>query len=488
MNVVEKSSEGLSRTFEVVVPASELDAKLTAKIDEIQPEVRLKGFRPGKVPSNHIKKMFGASIMSDILQEIVPQATQDTLSERNLRPASQPAVDVKSDAEDVLKRGADFSFEISLEIMPEFETADPKSFSVTKPVAEVEDAQIDEALTELASQSKSYKAKAKTAKAAEGDKVVIDFIGRIDGEAFDGGTAEGAELVIGFGQFIPGFEDQLVGAKSGSDVEVKVTFPEDYQAEHLAGKEAVFETKVSEVQGPVESEINDDLAERLGMPSLDALKDALKSRFEQEHAQASRMKVKRMLLDQIDEVHNKIDLPPKMVEQEFDQIWREVQNAIENDQLDDEDKGKSEDELKVDYRVIAERRVRLGLVLAEIGTNANVDVTQEELARAVNQEASRYQGREREVVDFYQKNPAALQGLRAPIFEEKVVDYILELADVSETTVSRDSLFAEDDEVVEAAPKKKPAAKKDAAEEKPAKAAAKKAPAKKSAAKKASKD
>ena len=495
MNVVEKTSEGLSRTFEVVVPASELDAKLAAKIEEIRPEVRLKGFRPGKVPSNHIKKMFGASIMGDILQEIVPQATQDTLAERQLRPASQPTVDVKSDAEDVLKKGADFAFEISLEIMPEFEAADPKSFSVTKPVAAVEDAQIDEALEELASQSKSYKAKAKTAKAAEGDKVVIDFVGRIDGEAFDGGTAEGAELVIGSGQFIPGFEEQLIGAKAGSEVEVNVTFPENYQAEHLAGKAAVFETKVNEVQGPVDSKIDDDLAERLGMPSLDALKDALKSRFEQEHAQASRMKVKRVLLDQIDEAHSSIDLPPKMVEQEFEQIWREVQNAIENDQLDDEDKGKSEEDLKADYHSIAARRVRLGLVLAEMGANANIDVTQEEIARAVNQEASRYPGREREVVDFYQKNPAALQGLRAPIYEEKVVDYILELAEVSETEVDREALFAEDDVAAEPAPKKKapakkkPAAKKKAAssEDKPAakkKAPAKKAPAKKTTAKK----
>jgi len=502
MNVVEKSSEGLSRTFEVVVPASELDAKLTAKIEEIRPEVRLKGFRPGKVPAGHIRKMFGASIMGDILQEIVPKATEETLTERNLRPAAQPAVDVKSDADDVLKNGADFSFEISLEVMPDFDPADPKSFTVTRPVAPIADEQIDEALEELAKQAQSYESRGEGAKAKDGDKAVINFTGRIDGEAFDGGAAEGAELVLGSGQFIPGFEGQLVGAKPGDKIDVTVTFPEDYQAEHLAGKEAVFETEVTDVQGPVDTPIDDSLAEKLGLSDLAALKDALSKRFETEHAQASRMKVKRALLDQIDAEHQHVELPGRMVDQEFEAIWGEVSRAIEADDLDEEDKDKSEDELRAEYRTIAERRVRLGLVLAEIGRKANVDVTQEEIARAMNQEAARYPGREREVVDFYQKNPGALQGLRAPIYEEKVVDYILELADVSEQEVDRETLFAEDDEApAKAKPaKKKPAAKKapakkkaaakaddGEAETKPAakkKAPAKKAPAKKAAAKK----
>jgi trigger factor len=465
MNVVEKSAEGLSRTFEVVVPASELEAKLTAKIEEIRPEVRLKGFRPGKVPANHIRKMFGASIMGDILQELVPQATQETLDERKIRPASQPAVDVKSDAEDVLKSGADFAFEISLEIMPEFDTVDPKTLKLTRPVAKVADAQVDEALEELAKQSVSYEDK--SGKAADGDKVVIDFVGSIDGEEFQGGAAEGAELVIGSGQFIPGFEDQLIGAKAGDKVDIKVTFPADYQAEHLAGKDAVFATEVKGVQAPGETKIDDSLAERLGLSDLEALKDALIKRFESEHGQASRMKVKRTLLDALDAEHGSVELPEKMVEQEFEQIWREVQNAIENDQLDDEDKGKSEDELKDDYRKIAARRVRLGLVLAEIGRKANVDVTQEELSRAVNQEAVRFQGREREVVEFYQKNPGAIQALRAPIYEEKVVDYILELADVTDEEVDRETLFAEDDEAP-AAEEKKPAKKKGPAQKKAA--------------------
>ena len=501
MNVVEKSSEGLSRTFEVTVPASDLEAQLTAKIDEIRPEVRLKGFRPGKVPATHIRKMFGPSIMGDILQEIVPKATQETMDERNLRPASQPSVDVKSDAEDVIKNGADFVFEIAVEVMPDFKPAEPKSFKVTRPVAPVAGSQIDDALEELASQAKSYESRGTgaKAKAKDGDKLIINFTGRIDGEAFDGGTAEGAELVLGSGQFIPGFEDQLVGSKPGDKLDVNVTFPEEYQAAHLAGKAAVFETEVTDVQAPAETVIDDSLAEKLGLSDLTALKEALKGRFEQEHAQASRMKVKRALLDQIDAEHASVELPPKMVEQEFDAIWREVEQAKANDQLDDEDKGKSDDELKGDYRKIAERRVRLGLVLAEMGREATIEVSQEELSRAMTQEAQRYPGQEREVIDFYQKNPNALQNLRAPIYEEKVVDYILELADVTETEVDRETLFAEDD--VPAEPKKKPAAKKKAAAKKPAakkpaakkpaakkdageKPAAKKAPAKKPAAKK----
>lgn len=500
MNVVEKSSEGLSRTFEVVVPASDLQSRLSAKIEEIRPQVRLKGFRPGKVPAAHIRKMFGASIMSDILQEIVPEATQTTLDERKLRPASQPGIEVKSDAEDVLKNGKDFAFEINVEVMPEFEAADPKKLKLERPVAKVADAQVNEALERLAKDSRSYEDKPKSAKSAEGDVVVIDFVGKIDGEVFPGGSATDSRVALGDGAFIPGFEDQLVGVKAGDEVEIKVTFPADYGAEHLAGKDAVFEAKVKSIQAPQESKIDDSLAERLGLSDLEALKEALTKRFEQEHNQASRMKVKRQILDQLDEMHGDVELPGRMVETEFDSIWREVMAAKEAGELEDEDKDKSDDELKADYRTIAERRVRLGLVLAEIGRNAKIDVTQEELARAVNQEAMKYPGQERQVVEYFQNNPGAVQALRAPIYEEKVVDYVIELADVKDVTVDRDTLFAEEDEAPAKKPAKKAPAKKAAAkgEAKPAakkaaaksdakadaKPAAKKAPAKKAAAKK----
>ncbi|HCY56899.1 MAG TPA: trigger factor [Oceanicaulis sp.] len=440
MNVVEKSSEGLSRTFEVVVPASDLQSRLSVKIEEIRPQVRLKGFRPGKVPAAHIRKMFGASIMSDILQEIVPEATQSTLDERKLRPASQPNVEVKSDADDVLKNGKDFTFEINVEVMPEFETTDPKKLKLERPVAKVGDDQVNEALERLAKDSRSYEDKPKTAKAAKGDVVVIDFVGKIDGEVFPGGSATDSRVALGDGAFIPGFEDQLIGAKAGDDVEIKVTFPKDYGAEHLAGKDAVFETKVKSVQAPQDSKIDDSLAERLGLSDLDALKDALTKRFEQEHNQASRMKMKRQLLDQLDEAHGDIDLPGRMVEAEFENIWREVLAAKEAGELEDEDKDKSDDELKADYRTIAERRVRLGLVLAEIGRNAKVDVTQEELARAVNQEAMKYPGQERQFFEFIQQNAQMQQQLRAPIFEDKVIDHVFDQATVTEKEVSKDDL------------------------------------------------
>ncbi|MCC5981129.1 MAG: trigger factor [Oceanicaulis sp.] len=488
MNVQEKSAEGLSRTFEVVVPAADLQSRLTAKIEEIRPQVRLKGFRPGKVPAAHIRKMFGASIMSDILQEIVPEATQETLDSRKLRPASQPGVEVKSDAEDVLKNGKDFTFEIKVEVMPEFEAADPKTLKLERPVAKVADAQVNEALERLAKDSRSYEDKAKTAKSAEGDVVVVDFVGKIDGEVFPGGSATDSRVALGDGAFIPGFEDQLIGVKAGDEVEIKVTFPKDYGAEHLAGKEAVFETTVKAVQAPQESKIDDSLAERLGLSDLDALKEALTKRFEQEHNEASRMKLKRQLLDQLDEAHGDIDLPARMVEVEFENIWREVLAAKDAGELEDEDKDKSEDELKADYRAIAERRVRLGLVLAEIGRGANIDVTQEELARAVNQEAMKYPGQERQVVEYFQNNAGAVQALRAPIYEEKVVDYIIELADVKEVSVDRETLFAEDDEAPAKKPAKKAPAKKAAAKKADAKPAAeKKAPAKKAPAKKEAK-
>jgi len=493
MNVIEKASEGLSRTYEIVIPADDLQARLAAKIEEIRPEVRLKGFRPGKVPTSHIRKMFGESIMGDLLNELVPETTQKTLDEKKLRPASQPDISVTSEAKDVLAGKADFAFEIALEIMPDFEPADPAKLSVTRPVAEVEEAEVDEALERLANESREFAAKkgGKKAQAEDGDVVVIDFVGKLDGEVFEGGSAEDARVAIGDGAFIPGFEEQLLGAKVGEERELNVTFPEDYQAAQLAGKAAVFEVTVKGLESPQDAKVDDELAKRLGLESLEGLKDALKKRFAGEHAQQSRMKVKRDLLDKLDAEH-KFDLPPKMVGAEFDNIWREVAHAIEHDHLEEEDKNKSEDELKAEYREIAERRVRLGLVLAEIGRRNNIDVTQEELSRAINQEAVKYPGQERQVVEFYQKNPNAVAQMRAPIYEEKVVDYILVLAEVTETTVSKEALYADEDEapakpVKKAAAKKKAPAKKAAAkaDDKPAakKAPAKKAPAKKAAAK-----
>ncbi|GJL97695.1 MAG: trigger factor [Hyphobacterium sp.] len=490
MQVTEKAAEGLSRTFEIVIPSRDLQARLDAKINEIRPQVRLKGFRPGKVPAAHIKKVFGESILGDLLNdELLPQSIDSTLKERSIEPASTPQIDVKSDPKAMVS-GADFEFQIQLDIMPEFDAPDPKKLKITRPVAEIEDAQIDEALAELAKESRAFaEKKGKTAKAEDGDAVVVNFVGKMDGEVFEGGSAEDARVVIGDGAFIPGFEEQLKGAKKGDEIELKVTFPKDYQAQNLAGKDAVFETTVKAIEAPTESKIDDELAKRLGLDSLDALKKALTDRFEREHAGQSRMRAKRSLLDSLD-VDKKFELPATMVDAEFENIWREVSNAMEQGQLDDEDKDKSEDELKAEYRTIAERRVRLGLVLAKIGKGSGVEVTQEEIARAINQEAQRYPGQEQQVVEFYSKNPNAVAQIRAPLYEEKVVDYVLELATVTDTKVSRDALFSDDDDILSGA---KPAKKKAAAKKAPAKKAAaksadkpaaKKTPAKKAAAKK----
>jgi trigger factor len=494
MQVTEKAAEGLSRTFEIVIPSKDLQARLDAKINEIRPQVRLKGFRPGKVPAAHIKKVFGESILGDLLNdELLPQSIDSTLKERSIEPASTPQIDVKSDPKAMVS-GADFEFQIQLDIMPEFDAPDPKKLKITRPVADIEDAQIDEALAELAKESRAFaEKKGKTAKAEDGDAVVVDFVGKMDGEVFEGGSAEDARVVIGDGAFIPGFEEQLKGAKKGDEIELKVTFPKDYQAQNLAGKDAVFETTVKAIEAPTESKIDDELAKRLGLDSLDALKKALKDRFEREHAGQSRMRAKRSLLDSLD-IDKKFELPATMVDAEFENIWREVSNAMEQGQLDDEDKDKSEDELKAEYRTIAERRVRLGLVLAKIGKGSGVEVTQEEIARAINQEAQRYPGQEQQVVEFYSKNPNAVAQIRAPLYEEKVVDYVLELATVTDTKVSRDALFSDEDDILSGAkPAKKKAAKKAPAKKAPAKKAAaksadkpaaKKAPAKKTPAKK----
>ena len=442
MEVTETKSEGLSRSFTIRIPADVLSEKLDAKIAEIRPQMQLKGFRPGKVPASHVKKMYGKSIMGDIIQELVTSTSQEALDERSLRPAQQPDISVEGDVEKVAAGEADLAYTMNVEVMPEFETSDVTTLEVDRPVAEVKDEQVDEALGKLAEQNKKYEARGKTAKARDGDAVVLDFVGKIDGVAFEGGAAEGQTIVIGEGRFIPGFEEQLVGAKAGQETEINVTFPEDYPSEDLKGKAAVFEIKVEEVRAPGRPDIDDDFAKNFGLDDLEALKKIIREQIEAEHAQLSRGKVKRSLLDRLDELHS-FELPAGMVEAEFNQIWAQFEREREADRLDEEDKDKSEDELKKEYHNISERRVRLGLVLAEIGRKAEIMVTEEEVARALNQEASRYPGQERQIIEFYQKQPGAMAQLRAPIYEEKVVDYILERAKVNEITVTREELEEE---------------------------------------------
>ncbi|MDO8913079.1 MAG: trigger factor [Phenylobacterium sp.] len=445
MQIVEKSGEGLSKVFSVTVPMSDLVERLDAKIAEITPTLNIKGFRPGKVPQAHVRKLYGKSIMSEVVEQTLNETTQKVLEENKLRPAGDPDLTPNGDMAQVIDGKADLAYDIAIEVMPEFEPTDLTKISLKRPVYEPTDAEVDEAVDELAKQNRTYETRTgKTVKAKDGDMVVIDFIGRADGVAFEGGTGVDTELVLGSGSFIPGFEEQLVGAKPDDKVMVKVTFPAEYQAPNLAGKDAEFETTVKEVKAPVESKADDGLAERLGVESLEKLRELLKTNLEGQYSGASRFKLKRALLDVLDEKHD-FPLPPKMVEAEFAQIWGQVQSDKERGTLPPEDLEKTDDVLQTEYRKIAERRVRLGLVLAEIGRVNNVQITDQELAEAMRAEAMRYGPQAQQIFDFFRQNPAAQAQLRAPIFEDKVVDLIIEQAKVKDEKVSKDDLLKEDD-------------------------------------------
>ena len=446
MQVVEKSNEGLSRVIAVTIPAAELNEKLEARIKEMAPQMKLKGFRPGKVPASHVKKTFGRDFMGEIINASLNETSQGALEELNIRPAAPAEMKLTSDMDKVIAGQEDLAYEMSLEVMPEFTPVDPKTLKLTRPTYEASDEDLDEALKELASQAKSYEdKKGKTVKAADGDQLTIDFLGKIDGEAFDGGAATDADLVIGSGRFIPGFEEQLKGAKVGEEKTIEVTFPEEYQAKHLAGKAATFDVTVKAIKAEVESKIDDEFAKRIGLESLDQLKELLKSNLNQQYAGATRFKLKRALLDVLDEGHD-FPLPPKMVDAEFEGIWAQVSADKDAGQLPEDDAKKSEDELKAEYKKIAERRVRLGLVLAEIGRANNVGVSDQELSNAIMAEARNYPGQERMVLDFYRQNPNAAAQLRAPIYEEKVVDLIVSVAEVKDEAISKEELLKEEDE------------------------------------------
>ena len=446
MQVVEKSVEGLSRVIAVTIPAAELNAKLDAKLKEVGPQLRLKGFRPGKVPAGYVKKTFGRDLMGEIVNTELNESSQKALEEAKVRPAAPAEMKLVSDMDKVIAGQEDLAYEMSLEVMPEFTPVDPASLKLTRPTYEASDADLDEALKELASQAKTYEdKKGKAVKAAEGDQLTIDFLGKLDGEPFEGGAAEDADLVIGSNRFIPGFEEQLTGAKVGEEKTIEVTFPEDYQAAHLAGKAATFDIKVKAIKAEAESTVDDAFATRLGLESLDKLKDLLRQNLNQQYVGAARFKQKRALLDQLDEAHS-FDLPPKMVEAEFDGIWRQVEADKAAGQLPEDDAKKSDEELKAEYRKIAERRVRLGLVLAEIGRANNVGVTDNELNAAIMQEARNYPGQERQVLEFYRQNPNAAAQMRAPIYEEKVVDLIFDKAEVTDAPITKEELLKEEDE------------------------------------------
>ena len=444
MQVTQTKAEGLSREFEVAVPAKELQDKLAARIEEIRPQMRLKGFRPGKVPAAHVKRMFGKSIMGEMIEGLVQETNQKAVEDAEVRPASQPQIHMTSDMDKVLDGDADLEYKMHFDVMPEFEHVDVSTISVDRPVCDIEDSEVEDALSKLTEQNTQYEAGEDDAKAADGDAVIIDFLGKIDGEPFEGGKAEEQAVVIGSDRFIPGFEEQLIGVKKDDETELNVSFPEDYASEDLAGKDAVFEVKVHEVRQPKTPELDDEFAKGLGLEGLDQLREMVTTQLQNEHDAMSRQKAKRALLDELDKAHN-FELPSGMVNAEFNQIWQQLQQEKQAGRLDDEDAGKSDEELEKDYRVIAERRVRLGLVLAEIGRGQEIQISQDEVNAALIAEARRFPGQEQQVIEMFQKNPQMLDQLRAPIYEDKVVDYILETATVTDKTVSKEDLFAEDD-------------------------------------------
>lgn len=440
MQVTETVSEGLKREYRIVVPATEIDAQVTSKLEEIGRKIRLPGFRPGKAPLTVLRQRYGRSVMGEVLETAVNSSSQQVMDDRGLKPATTPNVEIED-----FDEGKDLAFKVALEILPEIAPMDFSQLKLERLVAEASAESVEAALQRLAEQSRKTRKVEEDRPVRQGDAVVIDFVGKLDGEAFPGGSAEGYELHIGNGSFIPGFEEQIVGAKAGEQREVRVTFPADYGAEHLAGKEVVFDVTVKEIREPEPVEIDEDFAKNLGFESLEALRNTIKARIESEYQAASRNRIKRALFDELEKRHQ-FPLPEGLVEQEFEGIWREVSQQLEGPQGDRLRDGKSDEELRAEYRKVAERRVRLGLLLAEVGRANNISVSQDDLGRAIRAEAARFPGQERQVFEFFQKNPGALARLQAPILEDKVVDFILELADVSTRTVAPEELLKEEDE------------------------------------------
>ncbi len=445
MQVVEKLNEGLSRSYGVMVPATELGAALEARIAEISPTLTLKGFRPGKVPAAHVRRLYGKGLMSEVIDKTINETSQKILADNQLRVASPPDFKPVSDMEQVLGGKIDLSYDLEVEIMPDFEPMDVSTLKLTRPVYKAETAELDDALAEIVTANRTYEPRGgKSPKAQDGDQLLIDFLGQIDGVAFEGGTAQDTEIVLGAGRFIPGFEEQLVGVAAGKDVTVNVIFPGDYSAENLAGKAAVFAVKVKEVRAAKAATADDALAAQLGFSDLAALKDAIRANVERQYEQASRFKLKRALLDALDGRHD-IPLPARMVEAEFTGIWQQVEKDKAGGEESPEDAGKSEDDLRKEYRKIAERRVRLGLVLAEIGRRDNVLVTEAELGAAMREEAMKYGGQAQQIFDLMRQNANIQNQMRAPLYEEKVVDLIIGRATVADKAVSKDELLQDDD-------------------------------------------
>jgi len=446
MQVTETLNEGLKREFSVVVPASELDGRLVERLSTLKDEVRIKGFRPGKVPITHMRRMFGRSAMAEIVQSVLTEVARETLTNRGEKAAAPPDYRLPEDVQEtekILTGQSDLSYTMVYEVLPKIELTDFKKMTVERPVVEISDADVDEQVKQLAESARSFATK--DGAAETGDRLTISYLGKVDGEAFAGGSDDNASVTIGDGRFIPGFAEQLVGLSSGDEKTIQVTFPADYAAKELAGKEATFDIVVKAVAAADPATIDDKLAERLGLESLESLRDTVRQQIKAQFNQATRQKVKRQLLDRLDETHQ-IELPPAMVDQEFETIWRQIVAELSNSGKTFESEGTTEEAARADYRKISERRVRLGLVMSEIGERNKIQVTDEEVQRALAAQMRQLPGQEQALISYYRNNPDALAALRAPIFEEKVVDYLMELVTVNEKTVSREELLREDED------------------------------------------
>lgn len=435
MQVTEINSDGLRRDFKVVVPASHLDQRMQDKLTQLAGTISLPGFRPGKVPLAIVRKKYSSAVLGEILEAAVNDAIGKAVESSGLRPAAQPKVEITSFAE-----GTDLEFDLAIEVMPEITLVDFATISLVRDKAIIADAEIDTVLTGIAERNGSTETVERAA--ASGDVVVIDFLGKLNGEPFPGGAAERYSLKLGSNTFIPGFEDQLIGLSAGDAKVIEVTFPEGYGNESLSGQPATFDITLHEVQASKPAEINDELAKAVGMESLDALKDAIRAEVGRDLTNASRLKVKRALLDALAASHD-FPVPVSMVESEFEAIWKQLEEGRKAGQVDPADEGKSDDELKTEYRTLSERRVRLGLLLAEVGRVNEVTVTQDDINRAILNEARAYPGQEHLVLQYYQKNKDAIESLRAPVYEEKVVDFILEKASVTDREVAAEDLRRE---------------------------------------------
>ena len=440
MEVKELKSKGLKREFSITIGIDDIKEKKIKKLQDIASKAKIDGFRPGKVPTSHIEKLYGQSVMVEVIEEIVSEASQSVLQDRDLRAAVKPEVKLGSDMNEVIEKNKDLIFTMNCEVLPEIEITDFSKIKLDKPVSKPTEKDIKDALEYLAKQNKSFKEVPEKTKSKDGDQVTIDYIGKIDDIAFDGGTANDANLVLGSKSFIDNFEDQLIGLKKGDKKLVNVKFPDNYQSSDLAGKDATFDVEIKKVSKAEDSKVNDDLAKNLGMEDLKTLKKNLEERIQQDFDSAARMKLKDSLLDVLEKKH-KFKLPESMVNQEFDQMWNQLQQQLDQQKKELKDLELSEKEIRKNYTEISEKRVCTGLLIAEIGKQNNIQLEDNDINKALQIEMQKYPGQEKEILDYYQKNQDAIRQLTAPVFEDKVIDFILEKVDLKDVKVSREDLF-----------------------------------------------